>query len=736
MRLLILFAFCLFGDFVSAQTLKQWKSLATEAQAQENYLAASAYWYEVMQLDSTTFEHASNYALSLRGSRDYSKALYYFEKNYKKDRGRLFPLGQYYIAEMQQLTGDYKNALRNYKKFYSRNRNKSFKEVRLAELGIENCTWALKLRTSQNIDFLERLPGNVNTPDSEFAPALFNDSTFFYSSLKSDFKLPGISIYMAKRTDSIYQTDPTFSFNITETALEGEEVAYGNLAFSPDQTRAYFSKCNDLCAIYECDVINGEFINFRPIGVLLDGECTASMPYVGLYKGVEYLFYTSNRSGTRGDLDIWWSERRNGEWQAPVNAGDNINTSGKELSPFFMDEQLYFSSDAHRSLGGLDILRSEGYPRSFDLPENLGTPINSSYNDLYYSYSKVNNEAYFASNRPENKDELSCCNDLFHLAFSDSIASQEEKERAYASLKELNDYLPVTLYFHNDEPNPNTRDTTTKLGYLDAFDSYLQLKKKYLRESTSGLSGEDKENALLDMESFFEFRVEKGAEDLAIFQELLLEELEAGSAVELTIKGFASPRAESDYNTRLTKRRIQSLVNHLERWEKGVLLPYIRGEAANGALLTFKAAPFGEDRAQTGVNDQLDNEKASIYSTAASLERKIEILSVQRVQSPSEVLIFETDSIFLGRISSREIQVLSYSFQNVGSDSLHIDSIQSPCGCTLPKMSKKHFAPGERGEVLLEYDPAGQRDIQQKVIQIFYNSAVDPKRIVFTAVVQ
>jgi hypothetical protein len=206
--------------------------------------------------------------------------------------------------------------------------------------------------------------------------------------------------------------------------------------------------------------------------------------------------------------------------------------------------------------------------------------------------------------------------------------------------------------------------------------------------------------------------------------------------VELTIKGFASPRAESDYNTRLTKRRIQSLVNHLERWDKGILLPFIRGEAANGAKLTFKAAPFGEDRAQTGVNDQLDNEKASIYSTAASLERKIEILSVQRVQTLSEKLIFESDSIFLGSISSREVQVLRYSFQNAGADSLHIDSIQSPCGCTVPKMSKKHFAPGERGEVILEYDPAGQRDIQQKVIQIFYNSAVDPKRIVFTAVVQ
>ena len=731
MRFFLLLLFFFASSALSAQSLKQWKTLSSEAQENGQFQTATAYWLEVMKLDSTTFEHSLNYAECLRETKDYRRALYYYEKNFKKDRGRIFALGQYRIAEMQQLTGDHQNALRNYKKFYSRNKSKSFPEVALAKQGMDNCSWALKLREAKNIAALNRLPGDVNTENSEFAPAPFNDSIFFYSALNSGFENAQIAIYKALHPDSIFNAEMSYSF-----PMASEGAALGNLAFSPDKTRAYYSRCEDKCRIYECDLEHGQFVNERVLGILLDGECTASMPQVGLYEGSEFLFYASDRAGTRGGLDIWWSEYRNGKWQAPVNAGDNVNTAGNEITPFFINEELYFSSNAHLSLGGFDILRSKGYPRSFDLPENLGSPINSSYNDLYYIYAMDENAAYFASNRPESDTAASCCNDLFRLTFSDSIASLEEKERAYASLKELNDYLPVTLYFHNDEPNPNTRDITTNLSYLQAYDSYVKLKQKYFKENTSGLKDEEKENALFDIESFFEFYVDKGVEDLEIFQILLLEELERGSSVELTIKGFASPRAESDYNINLTKRRIKSLVNHLEAWNNGVLLPYINGNAENGALLNFRAAPFGEDKAQAGVNDQLNNEKASIYSKAASLERKIEILSVERMAERAPQIEFEFTSYDFGDVSSRSIKSTTFYFTNTGDDTLRIDSILSPCACTVPVLNKKNFAPGESGEVLVEFDPSGQAGLQQKVIRVFSNAATEPKLIGFTAVVQ
>ena len=275
MRFFLLLLFFFASSALSAQSLKQWKTLASEAQENGQFQTATAYWLEVMKLDSTTFEHSLNYAECLRETKDYRRALYYYEKNFKKDRGRIFALGQYRIAEMQQLTGDHQNALRNYKKFYSRNKSKSFPEVALAKQGMDNCSWALKLREAKNIAALNRLPGDVNTENSEFAPAPFNDSIFFYSALNSGFENAQIAIYKALHPDSIFNAEMSYSF-----PMASEGAALGNLAFSPDKTRAYYSRCEDKCRIYECDLEHGQFVNERVLGILLDGECTASMPQV------------------------------------------------------------------------------------------------------------------------------------------------------------------------------------------------------------------------------------------------------------------------------------------------------------------------------------------------------------------------------------------------------------------------------------------------------------------------
>jgi len=138
---------------------------------------------------------------------------------------------------------------------------------------------------------------------------------------------------------------------------------------------------------------------------------------------------------------------------------------------------------------------------------------------------------------------------------------------------------------------------------MEAYNAYEGMKKKYKKEYSHGLSGEEAEEAKEDIEDFFIEYVEQGVIDLKEFLRLLVIELDKGYEIEVTIKGFASPLAKTDYNVPLTKRRISSLMSYLEEYDNGVLKKYLKGIAENGGHLTFVKIPFGEYTADQLISD-------------------------------------------------------------------------------------------------------------------------------------
>jgi hypothetical protein len=111
------------------------------------------------------------------------------------------------------------------------------------------------------------------------------------------------------------------------------------------------------------------------------------------------LFFTSDMKGGKGGKDIYHSELINGQWSRPENAGDIINTPHNESFPsWHKGGILFFSSDGHPGLGGLDIFRVPLTPNGYGEPQNLGFPINSSHDDFAISFDMATH-GYLTSNR-------------------------------------------------------------------------------------------------------------------------------------------------------------------------------------------------------------------------------------------------------------------------------------------------------------------------------------------------
>jgi outer membrane protein OmpA-like peptidoglycan-associated protein len=111
------------------------------------------------------------------------------------------------------------------------------------------------------------------------------------------------------------------------------------------------------------------------------------------------LYFSSDRPGGFGGLDIWKSQLIKGEWSEPINMGSKINTKEDEDSPFIHPDgvTLYYSTKGKKTMGGYDIVRTTLEKGGWSEPENMGYPINSVQNDIYFVLSADNKHGYYAT---------------------------------------------------------------------------------------------------------------------------------------------------------------------------------------------------------------------------------------------------------------------------------------------------------------------------------------------------
>jgi len=698
-NLLFILSFSQLGLF-SQDAESQLIKMADEAYRQGDYLAASTYYGRLVNdVSNSKLEHIEKYARALFKNHAYADAAQWYEVLYQADTLKKFPETKFWLATATKQNAKYQEAHILFSEFLVENNGKDKLLAEKANIELKACKESIRWKDNPLPIKIEHLSPNINTPHSEFNAFQLGDTALYFSSLRLVFPENLNSIFPAIYISKIYRSTISVA-GYSEgkempLVINNPETHNANFCFSPDKNRLYFSRCKNEsniqlnCEIWVSEQQQGKWKKPERLNRRINAPgVTTTQPFITSFNEKEILYFVSDRAGGYGGMDIWYSIYDEGKYQDPSNLGSVINTKGNEITPFYDEKNgdLYFSSDWHPGMGGYDVFKSKGALNQWEKPRNIGYPFNSPANDIYFSINQEDTMAgYFTSNR---KGSLyisgeTCCNDIYYyewlekpkqIAFTDTLFV----EHVDHSLK-IKDLLPLTLYFHNDEPDPATTKMTTTLNYKTTLADYFGLMDIYKQEYAKGLQGEERIKAQHDIEIFFNDYVKKAYTDLQLFAEWLKKDLDKGNHVKITIKGYTSPLHTADYNLKLASRRISSLKNYIYEYNNGVFIPYINGEIEN-CRLELLDAPIGKTEASPLVSDNPNDKRNSIFSRAAALERRIQIVMYEseKMQSVSDTmpeLFLAQKEMDFGEVKNNQEYVLVVQFINSGQKPLIIEDI-------------------------------------------------------------
>lgn len=505
------------------------------------------------------------------------------------------------------------------------------------------------------------LAGDINSAYSDFAPALVGDTLLLYSSMRYQTNDKKAKTATSRIAASTLAAGAAPKSVLLPESINQPSFNDANASVSPDGKVMVFTRClynsngQLICGLYESVFKNGKWeAAARLTDQINNREATTTQPCLATNKADGYLlFFSSNRPGGAGGMDIWWTRRNaNGNWEKPVNAGQMINTERDEWSPFFdvVSSSLYFSCERDAGFGGLDLYRTNWTMQSCGLPEHLPKPYNSGYNDLYYTRSYgENTQEFLVSNRPPatRLNGSSCCYDIFQLAplpaagdtspvlaantisplsGADVVPGHPPSQETFNRMSTeeqanvLNFFFPIRLYFDNDQPDPRSLSRTTNTHYDDLAIQYLNREEEYLQRQASPESRPE-------LITFFNDSVRWNLIRLESFSNLLEGMLQRYEGrVKITITGSASPLADKRYNVILSNRRIVSLENYWNNRVGGRLQ-----EALSRRRLLLEFIPAGEEKAAAAVSDDDTDLSRSVFSRAAALERRIELTAIELI---------------------------------------------------------------------------------------------------------
>jgi peptidoglycan-associated lipoprotein len=345
---------------------------------------------------------------------DFPQAEVWYEKAIKAKF--IDPVVYYKLAYSLQNQGMYKQALRRYKQYFSK-----VDSDPLAQVDYEACQVAQSW-VDNPTKYVVDPEVQINSPQFDFSPNYTTDNymSLVFTSSREASEGAKIDNRSGENYQDIYITTRDAKGKWSEPVGIGTKINSkfneGAACFSADFKTIYFTRCiESKDERMGCDIFyttkTEEGWTEEPIKMNLkpEGGDSITVGHPSLSEDGKLLLFASDMPGGSGGRDIWMVKRANAEdvWSSPVNLGSEINTPEDELFPYIHTTgDLYFSSNGHMGMGGLDIYKAVPTDiYQWGQVENMKYPVNSGFNDYGIIVENEHDRGYFSSNRPGTKGQ-------------------------------------------------------------------------------------------------------------------------------------------------------------------------------------------------------------------------------------------------------------------------------------------------------------------------------------------
>lgn len=530
------------------------------------------------------------------------RAYYWYDKLYSQYRDQMSAENIFKYAHSLKGTGKYGRAKRLMRLY-----NKKLKKEDAAALAndtrstprevvLDNILSAEETSTVKNLA--------INSKYSDFGPMYYNenelvfasaaDSSFFTTRRYKWNNEPYLDLYAAK----INQESEDVRQAVKLSKKINTKYHEASVAFTPDNQTMYFTRNNygkklkrdkhgvNHLKIYMSQKVDGEWSDAVEVPFNSDDWSTG---HPVLSPDGKKMYFVSDRPGSIGESDIFVVDiLGDNQFSDPRNLGPEINTERREMFPFITDKKLYFSSDGHVGLGGLDIYEAAyDEENGFSEVRNLGKPINSNRDDFSYIVNEESQHGYFSSNRKGGKGS----DDIYSFQ---KILPEEPNENAIAGVVSevvTGDILPEALVELLDENGRKIKEMVTGDDGSFLFED-LDGNTKYTVRVTKGdyfevvqeVTTKDNELVQADIEMrrledliavedgirklklnmiFFDFDKSNIRPDAAEELDKLVTIMNAYPTMVIAIESHTDSRGSRAYNRLLSDRRAKSTRRYL-----------------------------------------------------------------------------------------------------------------------------------------------------------------------------
>jgi len=462
---------------------------------------------------------------------------------------------------------------------------------------------------------LENFP--YNSKLSDFAPTFYKDGLIFSSDRDTGNLARYRHTWNSKDFLDLYQVASTTD-NSSVTKVPGDvntRLHESTSAVTKDGTTMYFTRNNFLdgkkyedakgtvrLKIYRATLVDDEWTEITELPFNSDDY---SVAHPVLSPDEKQLYFVSDMPGTFGESDIWKVQIiGDGTFSAPVNLGASINTEARETFPYITsDDVLYFSSDGHPGLGGLDVFATKIAFQEYDQPVvNVGKSVNSAFDDFSFIIDTSSKKGFFASNREEGsmgEDDIYAFTETIPLQLDciqeitgtvrDRISNEilvgatvkiidEENNEVASTITDSKGAYILTLDCSKgnfvrasmDGYIPSEEFLPASYGKPRIVDFYLE------RDLITGGFGDDLAKLLQLSTIYFDLNKYNIRPDAEIEIQKVIVAMEKYPSLKIKINAHTDSRGNDAYNLWLSQKRAESTVDYMV--SKGISRNRLEGE--------------------------------------------------------------------------------------------------------------------------------------------------------------